>query len=301
MRIAVLGDIHGNLYGLQAVLAALRGERPDALIVSGDLIYKFPWSAEVVDLLAALPCQCILGNAELYVLLWGTELWPAHWQEPLMTELVQWERERLGAARLQWLAGLPEHVALSAGRVEDVVIVHGVPGNPFLPFLARPGDDRPPWVQTDTRVRQLLGSTDADIVVCGHTHSVMERQVRRSDGGETLIISPGTVSYGRGREKEIGRADYVLLDWGQRSGWQVTLRSARYDIRPVHQGLLDLLGDFPVAGAIANRVRPPGVEPVPDRAPDFIRWRWGDAPDWWWRRDDLPEWRALRGESDSQE
>ena len=89
MRIAVLGDIHGNLFGLQAVLAALRADSPDTLIISGDLVYKFPWGAEVVDLLAGLPCQAILGNAELYVLLWGTELWPDHWQEPLMIELVQ--------------------------------------------------------------------------------------------------------------------------------------------------------------------------------------------------------------------
>ena len=301
MRIAVLGDIHGNLYGLQAVLADLRGERPDALIVSGDLIYKLPWSVEVVDLLAALPCRCILGNAELYVLLWGTELWPANWQEPLMIELVQWERDRLGAARLRWLSALPEYVALSAGRVEDVLVVHGVPGNPFLPFLARPGGDRSPWVQTDERVRYLLGGSEADIVVCGHSHSVLERRIRRAGGGETLIVSAGTVSYGRGREKETGRADYALLEWGQPTGWRVTVRPVYYDIRPVHQGLLSLLGDFPVAGAMANRMRPPGVDPVSDRSPDFIGWRWGDVPDWWERRDELPAWQALRGESDSQE
>jgi predicted phosphodiesterase len=298
VRIAVLGDIHGNLSGLQAVLAALRADSPDALIISGDLVYKFPWSAEVVDLVASLPCQAILGNAELYVLLWDTDLWPAHWEEPLMIEVVRWERERLGQARLRWLSRLPEYVALSAGRLEDLLIVHGAPGNPFLPMLPRPSEDRAPWVQTDERVRALLGGTDADVVVCGHTHSVFQRRVRRADGSETLVVSPGTTSYGRGREKEPGRADYALLDWGHRTGWQVTLRAVRYDTRTLYDGLVALGDEFPLAANMANRLRPPGVDPIPERSPDFIRWRWGDAPLWWDERDELAAWHALRGESE---
>lgn len=297
MRIAVLGDIHGNLFGLQAVLAELRSDAPDALIISGDLVYKFPWGPEVVDLLASLPCQPILGNAELYVLLWGTELWPSHWEEPLMIELVRWERERLGPERLRWLSQFPEYVALSAGRMEDLLIVHGAPGNPFLPMLPRPGEDRSPWVQTDERVRQLLGGVDADVVVCGHTHSVFQRRVMRAGGSETLVVSPGTASYGRGREKEAGRADYALLDWGHKTGWQVTLRVVRYDTRLLYDGLLALQGDFPLAANMANRLRPRGVEPVPEQAADFIRWRWGDPPLWWDERDDLPAWQELCGEA----
>ena len=100
MRIAVFGDIHGNLFSLQAVLADLRAQRPDALVVTGDLVYKLPWGAEVVDLLRSIPCECILGNAELYVALWDTPLWPGHWSMPLAQQVVQWEVERLGRERV---------------------------------------------------------------------------------------------------------------------------------------------------------------------------------------------------------
>lgn len=299
MRVAVIGDIHGNLFGLQATLADLRSHSPDALVVSGDLIYKLPWSAEVVDLLAGLPCQRVLGNAELYVTLWGTELWPDFWEEPRMIELIRWERERLGAERLRWLAGLPEYVSFSAGRLDDLLIVHGVPGNPFLPFLARPGEERPPWTQTDARALELLGGVDADVVICGHTHAAVQRTVRRADGGETLIVSPGSLSYGRGRGKEVGRAEYALLDWGHRTGWQVTARAVRYDAEPLWRGLLDFRGDFPVAAYLANRMRPPGAEAAPEEdGPDYHRYRWSDTPLWWERRDELPAWRALRGEDE---
>ncbi len=296
MRIAIFGDIHGNIFALQAVLADLRGQAPDTFVVTGDLVYKLPWGAEVVDMLRGLPGECLLGNAELYLTLWDTPLWPAHWNMPLACQVVQWERARLGAERLAWLATLPEHAAFSGARLEDLVVVHGVPGNPFLPFLPRPGEDRSPWIQTDERIRTLLTGVDADMVVCGHTHSRMMRSAPRADGRPGIrIINAGHLSYGRGTNIGVGRAEYVLLDWTAPAGWQVTLHTVQYDPAPLHRALLALRSDYPIAAFIANRMRPAGAATVPDTGPDFIRYRWGDAPAWWDARDTLPDWYTLRG------
>lgn len=296
MRIAIFGDIHGNFFALQAILADLRTQRPDTLVVTGDLAYKFPWGAEVVDLLRSFPCQCVLGNAELYLLLWNTPLWPAYWNVPLACELVRWEQARMGPERLAWLATLPEYVAFSGGRLEDLLVVHGVPGNPFIPFLARPGEDRSPWVQTDTRVRELLAGADADIIVCGHTHATLLRRVARDGLPDIQIVNPGGLSYGRGSNTGTGRADYALLDWSAPRGWQATVRTVRYDPEPLHRALLAQRGDYPVAAFIANRMRPLGAASVPEDRPDFVHYRWGDQPDWWDDRDRLSAWHALRGD-----
>lgn len=297
MRFAIFGDIHGNIFGLEAVLADLRRHSPDGLLVTGDLVYKLPWGAEVVDLLRTLPHQAVLGNSELYVTLWDTPLWPAEqWNLPLAHEMVAWERARLGPERLAWLAALPEHVALSAGRIEDLLVVHGVPGNPFLPFLARPGADRSPWVQTDARVRELLGDVDADVVICGHTHTAMIRRAASRARPDVLIVNPGSLSYGRGRDAVVGRASYALLDWSARAGWQATIQEVYYEPAALHAALLALRGDYPIAAYVANRMRPPTATRVPEQALDFVRFRWGDAPAWWERRDELPAWRALRGD-----
>ena len=206
-------------------------------------------------------------------------------------ELVMWERERLGGERLAWLASLPEHATFSGGRLEDLVAVHGTPGNPFVPFLARPGEDRSPWVQSDARVRELLAGLDADVVVCGHTHTPLLRQVDR-----TLVVNPGALGYGRGANAGVGRADYALLDWSAAAGWRVSFRSVSYDPEPLHRALLALRGDYPVAAYVANRMRPSHAAPVPDEGLDFVRYCWGDAPDWWEERDALPVWRELRGD-----
>ena len=192
MRIAAFGDIHGNLFALQAVFGEIsETQKPDGLLVTGDLVYKFPWGAEVVDLLRSLPCQIILGNAELYLILWGTSLWPEKWDLPQPRELVMWERERLGSERLAWLASLPEHVAFAGRRLEDLVGVHGVPGDPFVPFLARPATIARPGCRATPACRELFAGLDAEMVVCGHTHTTLLRRVDR-----TLIVNPGALGYG---------------------------------------------------------------------------------------------------------
>lgn len=296
MRIAIFGDIHGNVFALQAVLADLRRQAPDTFVVTGDLVYKFPWGAEVVDMLRGLPGECLLGNAELYLALWDTPLWPAHWNMPLACEVVQWERTRLGAERLAWLAGRPEHAAFSGARLEDLLVVHGVPGNPFLPFLPRPRLDQSPWVQTDERVSMLLAGVDADVVVCGHTHARMTRTAPGAHGRPGIrIVNTGHLSYGRGGSAGVGQAEYALLDWTAPGGWQATLKVVPYDPKPLHRALLTQRGAYPIAAFMANRMRPAGAAAVPDVHPDFIRYRWGDAPTWWESRDALPAWRTVRG------
>jgi hypothetical protein len=146
-------------------------------------------------------------------------------------------------------------------------------------------------VQSDARARELLSGLDADVVVCGHTHTALLRRVDR-----TLIVNPGAVGYSRGPITGVGRAHYALLDWSAAAGWQAEFRTAHYNPEPLHRALLALRGDYPVAAYVANRQRPPNSPPVPDERLDLIRYRWGDAPDWWEERDTLPVWRALRGD-----
>jgi hypothetical protein len=57
------------------------------------------------------------------------------------------------------------------------------------------------------------------------------------------------------------------------------------------------LSTYPIAAFIANRVRPEGIEEIQEERLDHVRYRWGDAPDWWDGRDSLPAWRLLRGEA----
>ena len=47
-RIAVLGDIHGNVAAFDAALAAIEKARPDLIAITGDLVMNGPRPSEVL-------------------------------------------------------------------------------------------------------------------------------------------------------------------------------------------------------------------------------------------------------------
>lgn len=65
MRIAVLADVHGNLPALRAVLTEVDAERPDAVVVAGDVVAG-PLVRESLELLRARPepVHWVSGNSE---------------------------------------------------------------------------------------------------------------------------------------------------------------------------------------------------------------------------------------------
>jgi predicted phosphodiesterase len=64
VRLAVFGDIHGNLPAFEAVPKDLRGQSPDALLCPGDVAAMGAWPRECIQLLATLNCPVVLGNAD---------------------------------------------------------------------------------------------------------------------------------------------------------------------------------------------------------------------------------------------
>ena len=68
MRVAVLGDIHGNLRALEAVLSDVKTSDVDQLIFLGDLVYNGLDPQLCFDLLMETkPLVCIKGNSDEYL------------------------------------------------------------------------------------------------------------------------------------------------------------------------------------------------------------------------------------------
>lgn len=57
MRIAVIGDIHGNLSALEAVLKDCRVKGVERFLILGDLVMKGPYPTEAVEIIRQLPGQ----------------------------------------------------------------------------------------------------------------------------------------------------------------------------------------------------------------------------------------------------
>ena len=68
MRVAVISDIHGNLHALEAALAVIEDERPDAVWCLGDLVGYGPRPNECCARVAGVADVCLIGNHDLGVL-----------------------------------------------------------------------------------------------------------------------------------------------------------------------------------------------------------------------------------------
>ena len=68
MRVAVISDIHGNAHALQAVLAAIEAEAPEAVWCLGDTVGYGPRPNECCSLVQEAADVCLAGNHDLLAL-----------------------------------------------------------------------------------------------------------------------------------------------------------------------------------------------------------------------------------------
>ena len=71
--VAILADIHGNLAALQAVLADVHAQAPDALLWGGDLVMNGPRPAETLALVRELGGWGVVGPTLMCLM--GMTLW----------------------------------------------------------------------------------------------------------------------------------------------------------------------------------------------------------------------------------
>lgn len=175
-RLVALGDPHGDLHGLEGVLA--REARPPAAVLSmGDNVgYEDgPTSSAFVERLVALGIPSISGNHEDWLD-----------DEGGLSIVRDSARRRLTPAAFAWCQNLPLRLRLrlAAAPGLKVVAVHTclAPGRrQRWPFLDRPG-----------KVEQLVQDEGADVVLTGHTHGPKVWRVK--GGGATAVpleLEPG--------------------------------------------------------------------------------------------------------------
>ena len=98
MRIALIGDLHGNLPALEAVARDIQGRGADAVYCLGDMTGKGPSSPETLDWALANCAVVLMGN------------WDDGIADPALSfPDLDWYRAQLGEKRLATLAG-GEHV-----------------------------------------------------------------------------------------------------------------------------------------------------------------------------------------------
>jgi putative phosphoesterase len=185
LRIALLGDIHGNLAALEAALADVKKARPDLIAVTGDLVMNGPRPADVVERLRGAEGEGALivqGNTDVAVADFDyAAAFP--WLDDVpgpQRAAAEWAHEQLSDEQLEWIRRLPSERRIRSDETLALVC-HGSPGSQTEGLSA----DLDP-----SATLRLVTRTDALAICCGHTHVAEVREV-----GRKVIVNAGSCGY----------------------------------------------------------------------------------------------------------
>jgi predicted phosphodiesterase len=184
MTLAVIADIHGNLPALEAVLADIARRGVTRIVDLGDCASGPLWPRETCELLMARGFPTVRGNHDR----WVATLAPA--------DMYPSDRYTFGALdekQRRWLGALPASLRLDP----DILAVHGRAEDDNSYLLEDIEQGRLVRASADT-VAHRLATTDAALVLCGHSH---QQHMMRVPGGP-IVLNPGSVGLPAYRDPE---------------------------------------------------------------------------------------------------
>ena len=219
MKYGILGDIHGNLSALEAVIARLDEAGADQLISVGDVVGYGAAPSECIALLQRRGATVVMGNHDAACVgaLDDSQF------NPYARAAVAWTREALSPEEHAWLESLPYTATL-----EHCQVAHGTLAQPEL-F---------DYVLSVTDAEPSLDIMSRQVCFVGHSH-VPITVMRLAEGGETAytyddeidlqgvahaLVNVGSV--GQPRDENPLTA-YALYDSDARRVW---IRRTEYDI-----------------------------------------------------------------------
>ncbi|MEI7435429.1 MAG: metallophosphoesterase family protein [bacterium] len=224
-RYAILGDIHGNLEALQAVLEDAHAQGATDYACVGDLVGYNAKPAETLHRVRELGMVCVRGNHDHYVA--HEEL--ARDFHPLAANVVDWTRMQIGEDNISFLRTLSMKRMLSG-----FLLVHSTLDMP----------EKWGYVFDELEAEASFNYQSTSLCFHGHTHQpvIFEKDVAvtRLNSmratitlGKKYFVNVGSVGQPRDGDP---RASYGLYDTVERA---VELRRVVYDIASAQRQILD--------------------------------------------------------------
>lgn len=229
-RIAVLSDMHGNALALEAVRKALKKEKPDVVLVAGDIVMNGPEPGATIDAIRDMEREgaiVVQGNTDVAVAdadYAAAFPWLLDGGIPdSMRAAAEWAHDALEDEHLAWLRRLPAERRVRIG--DDLILVtHASPGSQTQ------GLDQGLDPSTTT---ERMSRTDARVICCGHTHFPEVREF-----GWKVIVNGGSAGYVFDGDPTASWA-LVTIDGAGDDGSAVTaeIRRTEYDNLAVSNAL----------------------------------------------------------------
>ena len=181
MKIAALGDIHGNIEALKVAYEVALAEKVDKVFHLGDLGGYAPFVNEVVDFLIEHKIEGVQGNYDDAVA-HDREHCGCKYENPLQAEMADisfaWTKKHSSGRSKEYMKNLPFNLSFSSG-MKKVVIFHATPKKNNLYWFEERSDKF--FIEMATKI-------EADVMIYGHTHKPY-----RKDIGGKVFINAGSV------------------------------------------------------------------------------------------------------------
>jgi putative phosphoesterase len=164
VSVAVIADVHGNIWALDAVLEDIYRRGIHDIFNLGDHLWGALAPARTADRMIGTPMTCIRGNQDRQLL------------HPDSQHCTAFTLSELSPSHLAWLRSHPP-----TRSIDGILLCHGTPTSDTGYLLEE---------VTPTGVHLRIPQLDISesIVLCGHTHIPRIVQSRA-----TLIVNPGSV------------------------------------------------------------------------------------------------------------
>ena len=165
MKIAIISDIHGNMEALEAVMKDIELEECEKIFALGDYAMAGPEPDVAINWFMQKEKDdkftFIQGNTDLMLADYSEKIYQSVKDKaPIMAEALRNDFWLVNPIQRKFLRNLPTQKELEIDGVK-MLLVHGSPrknNEDILPDL------------TLEQVEEIIADTDADVILCGHTH-----------------------------------------------------------------------------------------------------------------------------------
>jgi len=173
-RVAVVSDIHGNRWALEAVLEDIAGRDVGRILNLGDSLYGPLDPAGTAGILIGLDVTSIRGNEDRIIL---------ETRDVESSPTLHFVRDALDERHRRWLAALEPTLV-----IDEFLLCHGTPSSD-TEYLIREVHPDGVTDRAPEATAAILGPVDRRVVLCGHDHVPGELELP----GGAFIVDPGSV------------------------------------------------------------------------------------------------------------
>lgn len=210
MRLAIISDIHSNIYALIRAIENIEDNKADLIICLGDLVGYGPLPNETIAMIRRKNIICLKGNYDASVVDGDFTFIR---DNSINSFALPWTVNELRASNKMFLESLPTTLTLEFNN-KKIKFVHGSP-NKIDEYLLEESDI----------TKEIMDKLEEDILICAHTHIPSVKQFNNK-----LFINVGSIG-----KPKIGRPNgtYCLVDIDKTGHISASIKEFEYEVKRI--------------------------------------------------------------------